>query len=122
MMIWRRSASKRLYCHEIMRKGVQLCFHTRSKSLLHAINCNATTMVHAYFRERSLFLIINEMDQNLLFLHKAAKSASFRTHLTEVFDHTQADYGSQVFVFVDILEWPHDSIFNRVLFFAHGKK
>lgn len=67
------------------------------------------------------------MDQNktnLPYLRKASKSTSslfrLRTHLTGVLDHTRCEYGKQVFVFVDILQWPHDSnltisILNRVL-------
>lgn len=75
-----------------------------------------------------LCLIIDGMDQNktnLPCLRKAAKSTSglyrLRTHLTGVLNHTSADHGKQVFVFVDILQWPHDSnltlsIINKVLY------
>ena len=73
-------------------------------------------------------IIIDGMDQNktnLPSLRKAAKSTSglfrLRTHLTGVLDHTHVDYGKNVYVFMDILQWPHDSnmtasIINRVLF------
>ena len=72
-------------------------------------------------------IIVDGMDQNktnLPYLRKSSKSTSglyrLRTHLTGVIDHTRSDYGKQVYVFVDILQYPHDSnltisIINRVL-------
>ena len=77
--------------------------------------------------DKYMCLIVDGMDQNktnLPFLCKAAKSTSslyrLRTHVTGVLDHTRSDYGKQVHVFVDILQWPHDSnltisIINRVI-------
>ena len=43
-----------------------------------------------------------------------------KTHLTGVLDHTRTEYGKQVNVYMDILQWPHDSnltisIINKVL-------
>lgn len=78
--------------------------------------------------EKYMCLIIDGMDQNktnLPCLRKAAKSTSnlfrVRTHLTGVLDHTRTDYGKKVYVFLDILQWPHDSnlttsIIHQVLF------
>lgn len=72
-------------------------------------------------------IIVDGMDQNktnLPCLRKTSKTTSglyrLRTHLTGVIDHTKCDYGKQVSIFVDILQWPHDSnltisIINRVL-------
>jgi hypothetical protein len=78
--------------------------------------------------DKYMCIIIDGMDQNktnLPCLRKAAKSTSslfrLRTHLTGVLDHTRTDYGKKVYVFMDILQWPHDSnlttsIISRVLF------
>ena len=78
--------------------------------------------------DKYICLIIDGMDQNktnLPCLRKTSKSTSslyrLRTHLTGVLDHTRADHGKQVFIFLDILQWPHDSnltasIINRSLF------
>lgn len=77
--------------------------------------------------DKYICLIIDGMDQNktnLPCLRKAAKSTSnlyrLRTHLTGVLDHTRTEYGKHVSVFMDILQWPHDSnltvtIINKVL-------
>ena len=78
--------------------------------------------------EKYICMIIDGMDQNktnLPCLRKSAKSTSslfrLRTHLTGVLDHTRTDGGKEAFVFMDILQWPHDSnlttsIITRVLF------
>lgn len=84
--------------------------------------------------DKYMCLIIDGMDQNktnLPCLRKAAKSTSnlfrVRTHLTGVLDHTRTDYGKKVYVFLDILQWPHDSnlttsLINRVLFLHMKRK
>lgn len=78
--------------------------------------------------EKYSCIIIDGMDQNktnLPCLRKASKSTSslyrLKTHLTGVLDHTRTEHGKQVSIFMDILQWPHDSnltisIINRALF------
>ena len=77
--------------------------------------------------DKYLCIIIDGMDQqktSLPLLRKAAKSTSslyrLRTHLTGALLHTCTDHGKRAHVFIDLLQWPHDSnltisILNRVL-------
>lgn len=81
-------------------------------------------------------VIIDGMDQqktSLPLLRKTAKSTSslyrLRTHLTGALIHTRADHGKKAYVFIDLLQWPHDSnltisTLNRVLLShieSHGR-
>ena len=66
--------------------------------------------------EKYMCIIVDGMDQqktSLPLLRKAAKSTQglyrVKTHLTGTLVHTRTDHGKDAYIFIDILQWPHDS-------------
>ena len=69
-------------------------------------------------------IIIDGMDQsktNLPNTSMISKSTSslwhLRTHITGVLVHTQAPCGKLAYVFLDLLQWPHDSNLTLTILF-----